>query len=179
MKRYILAIILFSCSVCAENKFINHYVFTWGERYPAIVEKYLWNSIDNPDAAYILGNLYLSGTFFKKDLRNADLFITMAANKKLPEAINSVGDGYYSGDIRQKNVEMALMYYKSAARLGFGPAQFNAGIVLLRTAKTKNDLVSAIFYLDKACKNSNLDESITAAARRYKLDAERKLKSYS
>lgn len=160
----------------ADNQFINSYVFNWGEKNPEIVEKYLRSSIQfdkqkSAVAAYVLGNLYLSGTFLKKDLRKADLYITMAANLGLPEAINSIGDGYYSGDIRKKDVRQALAYYEKAAKLGFGAAQFNAGIVLLRYGKTKKDLQKSILYLDKASKNFHDLNSITKFAQKYKEDA--------
>ena len=91
----------------------------------------------------------------------------MAANKNLPEALNSIGDGYYSGDIRKKNLELALYYYEKAAKLGFGAAQFNAGVVLLNNHKSKKDLKKAIFYLDLASKNERDLGEITKAARKY------------
>ncbi len=165
-------------SVFSENVFISRYVFEWGDKNPEIIEKYLRCSIDNPVSAYILGNLYLSGTFLQKNLQKADWYITKAANVNLPEAINSVGDGYYSGDIRPKNINMALAYYKKSANMGFGAAQFNAGIVLLNTAKSKKELKLAIAYLDKASRNREDLGEIADIAKRYKQNAENELKVY-
>lgn len=163
----------------ADNIFINQYVFEWGEKNPKIVENYLRASLDtNAVSAYILGNLYLCGIFFPKDIQKADWFITKAANMNLPEAINSIGDGYYSGDIRPQNIKMALKYYEKAANMGFGVAQFNAGIVLLNTAKSKKELLFARFYLDKASKNRDNLKEVVDVAKRYKRDTDKKLKKY-
>lgn len=161
----------------ADNNFISNYVFNWADN-PKVIEEYLTKSAkDNSISAYILGTLYLTGDILKKDLQRADWYITKAANKNLPEALNSIGDGYYSGDIREKNIDMALYYYEKAAKLGFGPAQFNAGIVLLKIGTTKDKIKKSIFWLDKASKNKDDLKEITQKALKYKKDAETKLKS--
>ena len=165
-------------NVFSENIFISRYVFEWGDTNPEIVEKYLRSSLDNPVSAYVLGNLYLTGTFLQKNLQKADWYITKAANMNLPEAVNSIGDGYYSGDIRPKNINMALKCYRKSADMGFGVAQFNAGVVLLSTAKSKKELELAIAYLDKASRNREDLGEIAHTAERYKRNAEKKLKIY-
>lgn len=170
--------VLFLHCCFANNVFISKYVFEWGAKDPTIVEKYLRSSISNPVSSYILGTLYLTGTILKKDLQKADWYITKAANMNLPEAINSIGDAYYSGDIRPRNIEKALENYQRAADLGFGPAQFNAGVVLIKTAKNQKDLKRAIFYLDKASKNHDDLGEVAKVAKRYKLSAKIKLRSY-
>ena len=62
--------------------------------------------------------------------------------------------------------------------MGFGVAQFNAGIVLLNTAKSKAELKLAIAYLDKASKNRDDLEEIADVAKRYKANARKRLKMY-
>ncbi len=176
LKLMVLALLVNS-SVFAGNAFISHYVFAW-EKNPEVVEKYLRASFDNPSSVYMLGNLYLFGTILTKDLRKADWYITKAMNRNLPEAINSIGDAYYSGDIRPKNIKKALQFYKRAANMGFGVAQFNAGIVLLNTAKSKSELKLAIAYLDKASKNRDDLGEIADVAKRYKANARKKLMLY-
>lgn len=183
MKKFLIIYYSLISLAIAENRFINNYVFEWGEKDPKVVERYLKNSIKfdkhkDADAAYILGNLYLSGTFLKKDLKKADIYITIAANLRLPEALNSIGDGYYSGDIREKDIKKALYYYEKAAQSGFGPGQFNAGIVLLNHGKTKKDLEKSIFYLDKASKNRHDLNSMVDFAEKYKKRAISKYKKY-
>lgn len=176
--RLISALCCFAFNSFADNVFINRYVFEWGEKNPEVVEKYLRTSLEQiPVSAYILGNLYLCGIFLPKNLQKADWYITKAANMNLPEAINSIGDGYYTGDIRPKNIKMALKCYEKAAKMGFGAAQFNAGIVLLNTAKTKKALQRAIFYLDNASKNRNNLKEIADMASKYLRNARKKLKT--
>ncbi|MDR1391541.1 MAG: sel1 repeat family protein [Holosporales bacterium] len=180
MFKVLIVTILFICETFAQNSFISYYVFKWGAERPDIVERYLKKGATgkdkNPTSCYILGSLYLYGVFLKKDLKEANRYITMAADLKLPAAINSIGDGYYSGDIRVKDVDMALKFYKKAAKTGFGPAQFNAGVVLLRNYKNKDDLKKSILYLGKASKNYGDLGEIAKAAEQYKLEAEIKLK---
>lgn len=182
MLKILIIFSVFTFNVFAENKFINNYVFELIDNDPKLVEKYLKSSVNcekrNADAAYILGNLYLNGIGLKKNLKKADLYITIAANLNLPEAINSIGDGYYSGDIRPKNIKKALEYYEKAAKMGFGPAQFNAGIVLMNNAKSKKDLGKAILYLDKASKNREDLDDMTKSAKKYKLNAQNRLENY-
>jgi len=173
----ISALSCFAFNSFADNVFINRYVFEWGEKNPEVVENYLRASLEqNPISGYILGNLYLWGIFLPKNLQKADWYITKAANMNLPEAINSIGDGYYTGDIRPRNIKRALNCYKKAAKMGFGVAQFNAGIVLLNIAKTKTELQLAIFYLDNAAKNRNNLKEVADAANKYKRSANEKLK---
>lgn len=164
----------------AQNVFINNYVFSWIDKNPKVVEKFLLSGLQNPDCSYILGRLYLgelSKSFF--DLEKADRFLQMAANQNHKAALNAIGDGYYSGDIRKKDLQKALEYYEKSAKLGFGPAQFNAGIVLLRNWKTAKDLRKSIFWLDKASKNLHDLWDITKAAKKYKKEAELELKNIS
>ena len=178
MKAFVIFVLLLK-NVFASNIFISHYVFEWGVKNPKIVEEYLRSSSEtNAFCSYILGNLYLFGIFVQQNIQKADWYITKAANMNLPEAINSIGDGYYSGDIRKKDIKMALKFYKKAANMGFGVAQFNAGVVLLNTAKTKIELKNAIWYLDRASKNQKDLGDITNAAKRYKNLCKQKLKTY-
>ncbi|MDR3030815.1 MAG: sel1 repeat family protein, partial [Holosporales bacterium] len=157
-------------SALAYNKFINHYIFNWIETNPKVAEDYLLNSLSNPEASYILGTLYLGGyKGFPQSLKKADYFLTISANQNNPAAISSIGDGYYCGDIRKKNLKKALEYYEKAARLGFGPAQFNAGIILLNTGTAESELRMAIFWLDKASKNLDDLGRVTISAKKYKL----------
>ena len=180
--KFVEFIFILCCSdsnAFADNVFINKYVFEWGEKNPEVVENYLRASLDqNPVSAYILGNLYLWGIFLPKNLQKADWYITKAANMNLPEAINSIGDGYYSGDIRPQNINMALKCYEKAAKMGLGAAQFNAGVVLLNIAKTKKELRLAIFYLDNASKNRNNLKEVADVANKYIRDANKKLTHY-
>ncbi|MDR0640807.1 MAG: sel1 repeat family protein [Holosporales bacterium] len=173
-------IVIFIMNHASANVFIANYVFNWLDTNKDCVKNYLRRAaagrVPNAYAAYVLGTLYLTGEGLKKDLGKAEYFIRMAANFGSPEAINSLGDGCYSGDICEKNTLKALEYYEKGAKLGYGPAQFNAGIVLLKyMPKTKNNLRKAVFYLDKASKNSNDLGEMTESALQYKKDAQKEL----
>jgi TPR repeat protein len=173
--KLILFLLFISNIAQANNQFINYYVFKWIDEQPDVVESYLLKSIPNAEAAYILGTLYLGEYNFPKDLKKANYYLTMSAAQNNPAAIYSIGDGYYCGDIREKNLQKALEYYEKAAKLGYGPAQFNAGIILLNTGKSEMELKRAIFWLDKASKNLDDLNSMTISAKKYKLDAKNKI----
>jgi TPR repeat protein len=176
MFRLLLLLFTFLISNCyGDNKFINHYVFEWASKDKTVVENYLLKSSDNPDVTYILGRLYLDGEILEKDINKGLYHITKAVFSDVPAAINLLGDLYYTGDVLKKDIKKAFECYEKAGHLGFGPAQFNAGIVLLKTYKTRKGLRKAIFWLDKAHKNSNDLGSITKVALRYKQDAKREL----
>ncbi|MDR1034746.1 MAG: sel1 repeat family protein [Holosporales bacterium] len=176
-----LYILISSCF--AGNSFIGYYVLNWASRNASsVVENYLKKSAQRPAsnayAAYLLGTLYLEDNILQKDLWKARYYLTLAANLGSPEAMNSLGDGFYSGDIFERNTNCALYYYLRAARCGFGPAQFNAGIVLLQTAKNRRDLRRAVFYLDKASKNRDDLGDITKHAIKFLKDAQEKLNHF-
>ncbi|MDR1289065.1 MAG: sel1 repeat family protein [Holosporales bacterium] len=180
--RVCLSLYLLITNGFAGNPFIEHYVWYWADIDPSVVEDYLKRGAEQPSgsayAAYLLGTLYLNDNILRKDLWKARYYLTLAANLGSPEAMNSLGDGFYSGDIFEKNTNCALFYYIKAARLGFGPAQFNAGIVLLKMAKSKTDLRRAVFYLDKASKNRDDLGDITKHAMRFLRNAKKKLNSF-
>lgn len=134
------------------KKFVDEYISTWLDSNPETVKQFLLKNIDNPYCCFMYGTILLQ----EKNFKQADIYITKAANVGLPEALNSIGDGYYSGDIRPKNHTKALEYYRRAAKSGYGPAQFNAGVVFLRYAKTKRGVRKAIYWLNKAISNPGM-----------------------
>ena len=133
---------------------VDNYVATWLGINPEVVKKYLMANINEPYCCFMYGTILLN----EKNFRQADIYITKAANMNLPEAFNSIGDGYYSGDIRAKNHEKALIYYLRAAKMGYGPAQFNAGVVFFKYAKTKKGILKSIYWLKQAINNPEMSE---------------------
>lgn len=133
---------------------VDNYISAWLDTNPEVVKKYLLANINVPYCCFMYGTILLQERKFEQ----ADVYITKAANIGLPEALNSVGDGYYSGDIRPKNHAKALEYYRWAAKKGYGPAQFNAGIVFLKYAKTAKGIRKAIYWLNKAIDNPEMKE---------------------
>lgn len=136
------------------KKQVDDYIATWLDRDVGIVKKYLLTNINIPYCCFMYGTILLQ----EKNFKQADIYITKAANTKLPEALNSIGDGYYSGDIRPKNHVKALEYYRWAAKMGYGPAQINAGVVFLKHAKTAKGVRKAIHWFSKAINNPEMED---------------------
>ena len=180
MFKILFALFFISLNCNASNEYIRKYVFEWLYNDKNVALNYLEKSVNiekpSADAAFILGSLYLDEITVKKNLEKADYYITLAANLNHSGAINSIGDGYYTGDIREKDIQKALVYYEKSAKLGYGPAQFNAGVVCLKLATCKKDLKKAIFWLDKASKNYDDLGDMTKDVLKYKKDAENKLR---
>ncbi|MBQ8651658.1 MAG: sel1 repeat family protein [Alphaproteobacteria bacterium] len=179
MKLKFFLLLLISANSFSKNPYIEHYAFITSEKYPDTALEYLRvNASTNTYAAYMLGQVYLRGLFGKQDNLLARRYFEVAASKNMPDAINAIADGYYSGDIYQKDIGQALKYYEKAAKLGFGPSQFQAGIVLLNNYKTKSDLQRAIHYLRQASKNRKDLGEVADASLQYINKAKKLLQSY-
>lgn len=167
--RFFLMAVIF-IDICSANKFIESYVITHMQRNDTeIVKKYLWKNSETrfakSDFPYILGMMYL-GTFdFEKNLKFAGYFLKRSASMKNKKALNAVADGYYTGDTEVKNLKKAIEYYEISAKLGYGVAQFNAGIVYLKHFKNYK---KAVYWLEKACDNhEDLDKIVRQKAKEY------------
>lgn len=157
--KYIFKTLCFIFATQSSNadcfkKSVNNYIATWIDKKPETVKKYLLTNIKEPYCCFMYGTLLL----YDKNMKKADIYITKAANMGLPEALNSIGDGYYSGDIRPKDHKKALEYYRMSAKKGYGVAQFNAGVVFLKYAKSSKGIRKAIYWLNMALKNPAMKE---------------------
>ena len=155
-----IVLLVLNTSSYASNKNIfnkdqiDNYIFELLPNKSKEAKKYLKKNTKDPYCCYLLGTIYLT----EKDLRNANKYLTKAAKMGSLEAINSIGDGYYSGDIRKKNHREALKYYVDAAKNGNGAAQFNAGSVYFKYSKSERTLRKAIYWFDKASKNDDIKD---------------------
>ena len=129
---------------------IDNYVFELLPHKSNKAKRYLKKNINNPYCCYLLGTIYLT----EKDFKNANKYLTQAAENGSLEAINSIGDGYYSG----KDHKEALKCYVDAAKKGNGTAQFNAGSVYFKYSKSIRTLEKAIYWFDKASKNDDIKD---------------------
>ncbi|MDR1488290.1 MAG: hypothetical protein LBI26_00910 [Holosporales bacterium] len=145
--------------VFGQNVYISHYVFTHIESHPKIVFKYLLRNYEtNPDVAYILGRLFLE----KNDINIAEYYFKLAMQiNKHPPSINALGDIYYSD---RNKIKKALYFYEKAGKSGYGPSQFNAGIIYMKHIKNAK---KAKFWLKMASKNEFFDKSLRDAAENY------------
>jgi TPR repeat protein len=138
-------------------------VFSHIDNNREVVLRYLKENADTiKDASYILGLIYYeSGQI---DLSN--YYIWKAAIAGHRPAINALGDMYYSG---KKDIKNAQKYYRRAAIMGYGPSQFNLGIIYLKHHRNRR---LAIYWLLKASRNKgDLCEEIREAALRYAINA--------
>ncbi len=159
----LLDFILFATELQATNRYISNYFFTHIENNKEIAIKYLLSNAEHiiPDASYILGMLYLEN----KQYNLAEKFLMRATFQNHKPAINALGDFYYSD---KKNVKKAEKYYKKGAKMGYGPSQFNLGIIYLKHYCQKD---KAKYWLTKASQNnSDLCETIRKIALKYRND---------
>jgi TPR repeat protein len=157
------------------NSFIKYYVSKWLEKYPEVVLKYLKRSSD-VYATYILGLLYLDGIGVQRNLSRAEMYINVAVEAELPCALNLAGDCLYSGTFGRKDQKGALRLYRRAADLGFGPGQFNAGVIMFKDSEGEGNLAEAVRYLRMASRNDEDLGELTKRALLYKRAAEIKLR---
>lgn len=84
--------------------------------------------------------------------------------------------GYYlHGEFLVQNHFKAALYYKLAANQGYGPSQFNYGIMQKNGEKTPQDLEESFVYLALAALNKNDLADITLDAAHYRDEVAKKL----
>jgi TPR repeat protein len=170
-----------SCS-CFCRRYIEQYVFAHIDKNPKIIERYLWIAAESsPEAAYILGLLYIDGNFFEKNLKLAKNFLRRSLSLQYLPAYQAVGDGYYSGDTEERDIKMAFQTYEAGAKRGYGPCQFNAGLLLFKHRELwqnrKKALKQALSWLQLAEKNEkDLAKEIRISAARLIALAQNELK---
>ena len=147
MLKIVVLFLVFTVNCFSMNKYVRAYAVYWMNIDPKVTITYLQNALEvegaSCESAFILGSFYLQDGIFKKDLTKAKLFIDKAAKKSHRDALKSIADGYYTGDIRER-----------AGGLCCGAAQLNAAIVAIEL----KDLQKAVFWLKKASQNSELGE---------------------
>lgn len=105
----------------------------------------------NAEAIHYLGVLALDGIISKPSgcrFREANFFFFKGIHLGYAPSMKAIADSYIAGQGTPKNEDLALYWYLRSAMLGYGPAQFNAGVLL-----RKSDPKRAIFYLRKASLN--------------------------
>lgn len=155
-----MVVMLFAPGAQSMNPYISDYFFAHIEKNKETAIQYLVkNASSNSDSAYILGMVYLEAS--KYDL--ATEFLEKAASKNHKQAINALGDFYYSDE---NDIETAVKHYERGAKMSYGPSQFNLGIIYLKHYKQHK---KAKYWLNKAYENkTDLCEEIRKAALQYK-----------
>lgn len=158
--QYFLALLLATTPVFAKDSSpIEHYVMQHVQAgQPDAAEKFLktLEEMNSPEGLFWLGQYYLEGYNGTKDSGTATQYFQRSAALGFVPALNAVADSYLIGDGIDKNPVKALEYYEAAAQKGYGPAQFNAGVLCKNGIEVPKDLNKARTYLDSASKNEEL-----------------------
>lgn len=160
-------IFLSSGSFCSELTSIEQYVYRHlYEGNSEVVLNFLHHLEEqgNAEGIYLLGVIYLEGYTEIKDVRLANYYFNKASALGSLSALKALADSYMAGDGVEKNQHTAFIIYKNAAMRGYGPAQFNVGIMLKNGHGTKVSMKEAYKYLDLAANNSDLGDMRKDAA---------------
>lgn len=94
--------------------------------------------------------------FFKKnDYAKVIEIIRPAVERKDPRALSQMGSFYEKGLGVPKDLHQAFKFYKEAADLGYGTAQFNLGLMYQYGRHVKSDVEKAIFWYKKSVDNDD------------------------
>lgn len=86
-------------------------------------------------------------------------------------AMNTLADCYLSGTVLEKKPALARAYYKKGADKGYGPAQFNYGVMCLMGDGGPKDPDDAVTYLYRALRNEDDLGDVSIDAGRYYREA--------
>lgn len=98
--------------------------------------------------------------------------LTLSATFNDPLALEMLAGFYLHGKFVEKNEATALALYSRAAHLGYGPAQFNCGIMYKNGQGTACDPVRAYIYLDAAAHNRQDLDHLAQDAAHYRTEVE-------
>lgn len=127
----------------------------------------------NVEACFYLSQVKLSGE--KPDIEAGLVLLKKAVSASFPPAMDTMAGYYLHGTFVVQDHHKALMYYQLAADRGYGPSQFNYGIMLKNGEKTPQDLEGAFVYLALAALNKGDLADVTEDAALYRDEVARKL----
>jgi TPR repeat protein len=84
---------------------------------------------NNPHALYLLSYIYLMPSSHHLNFQKGLALLEKAVSLNYAPAIDELAGLYLSGEGVEKNEEKALHYYLKGADAGYGPSQFNSGIM--------------------------------------------------
>lgn len=113
----------------------------------------------NPQAQFLLGLKYETGTDVPQDYRTAADWYERAARQGYVEAEFKLATLLERGLGRQADASAAARWYERAARAGFAPAQYNLAVLILNSAKSDEDRIRGLVWLMRA-----RDQGVKAAA---------------
>lgn len=98
-------------------------------------------------AQYALGKLYRDGGAVEKDILQAVIWFSTAAEKGSSYAAYALGKLYLAGEDVPKDMEKALRWLQRSAELGNGYAQYQLGKLFLTGEDVPKDIGKAVEYL--------------------------------
>ena len=122
------------------------------------------SDFNNSEALFLLGMMHLNGDGTPQNIPYANTLFEKSALLGNAAAYKALADSFLVGDDVEQDSKMALSFYKKSADLGYGPGQFNCGIMLKNGDGTPVNLPHAYYYLCLASSNKDLDDMQLDAA---------------
>lgn len=120
----------------------------------------------NAEAYFYASQIKLFGE--KPDITRGLELLKKSASLGFNFALDALAGLYLHGEFIEQDHHKALIYYKLGADKGYGPSQFNYGIMLKNGDKTPKDLEEAFVYLSLAALNHQDLNDITKDAAFYR-----------
>ena len=118
------------------------------------------------EGAFLLSLSYLFGT--KKQTEEGLRLMAYAVSKNHPPALDTMAGFYLHGDFVSQDKNKALSLYEKSANLGYGPSQFNCGIMYGKGDGNLKNYEKAYVYLSLAALNTKDLDLITQNAAHYR-----------
>lgn len=125
------------------------------------------------EALFFLSHIQLFGS--QKNIPEGLKNMHLAVEKHNLKALDTFAGFYLHGEFVPQNKEKALVYYQKAASLGYGPSQFNCGILYRNGDGVPRNLETAYVYLALAAINKKDLDDVTQDAARYRDEVSQQL----
>ncbi len=109
----------------------------------------------NPDAAYAMGKLLMTGGIIEKDTAIALDYFRASADSGNSYAMYQLGKQSMTGEDAPKNVDEALRWFTAAAEQGNAAAQYALGKLYLSGEDVPKDAEAAIFWFTRSAEQGN------------------------
>jgi hypothetical protein len=119
-------------------------------------------------ALYLSAAIYLSPTLGHLNPEKGLGLLRKSAEQNYPPALDELAGLYLAGVFVEKDQKKALQLYTMAAQRGYGPSQFNCGIMNKKGQGAVQNLVQAYLNLCMASLNIKDLEDVSEDAARYR-----------
>jgi TPR repeat protein len=120
----------------------------------------------NPKAAFFAALIFLYGG--KSNVSRGMQLLTQAVNAGYGPALDTYAGFYLHGDFVEKDLHKAKMYYEISGRRGYGPSQFNYGILCKNGDGLPLDRETAYIFLSLAADNQQDLGNLTIDAAQFR-----------